>query len=77
MFFRDYATTAKAPLFILAPGNVIAVGDVPHIMVAVKWYFVPMLVESKVWVIGTTSAAPPTRVIIAAWAVNDSTPLVP
>ena len=46
--FIDYATTAKAPLFELPLVIPIAVGDVPHIMVPVKWYFVPTLVVSKV-----------------------------
>jgi hypothetical protein len=46
--FITYDTTAKAPLFELALVITIAVGDVPHIMVAVKWYFVPTLVKSKI-----------------------------
>lgn len=71
----DQSVTAKAPLFVFAPGCVSIVGDVPHIIVAVKWNFAPMGRGAvNVQVIIGVKLTPAPIVMTADVAVN---PVVP
>jgi len=73
--FAAYATTAKAPAFVFPPGLVSVVGDVPHSIVAVKWNFVPMSVDVKLWDIVGVRLAPAVIGITADCAVNPAVPV--